>query len=148
MRVFPEELGAFIASERSKYYKDRKDFANKIGLDPSTVESIEKGETSKPLLPSITAIARGLKISPLKLIAIYEGDDPDKVQDPVHALEMMADDAVAMLRHLPPQVQAEAMKKIDPRIMKEAIIQQDGPEKWNSIVEEAKRRKNEKKHRE
>lgn len=147
MRTFPVELGNFITLERSKFFKDRKEFANKINLDPSTVRSIEEGETKSPGLEAFLAISRGLKISPLKLIAIYEGRDPDSVEDPNHTLQIMASDAVAMLKHLPKPMMVDAMRQIDPKLLAELFIRQNGEESMRQDLAEAKKRHEKKEKR-
>ena len=135
MQTFPKELGEFITSERAKYYKDRKDFAKKAGLDPSTVRSIENGDTNSPGLESILLIAKALKISHMKLIAIYEGKDPDNIDDSGITLQYQVTDFVS---HLPKRILENAISQADPKLLAEALAQKHGDEKMAEFLEQAK----------
>jgi transcriptional regulator with XRE-family HTH domain len=137
--MFPRKLGNFIASQREKSYPSRRVFAAKIGLSPKTVEYIENGQTKNPGIEAILAIAKGLKLSPITLLAVYEGKDPDRIQDPTHTLQMLACDAVGMLNHLPKEVMLDALRQIDPKLLAELLIQMNGEEAIRQDLEEAKR---------
>lgn len=143
--MYPEKLGDFIAKEREKYYPSRRVFAKNIGLSPETVGAIENGYTKSPGLEALLAIAKGLKVSPMKLISIYEGKTPEEVTDPTHAFQMIANDAIGMLKHLPQEVMLEAIKQIDPKLLAELLIQMNGEEAIRQDLEEAKRRHRQKK---
>jgi transcriptional regulator with XRE-family HTH domain len=134
-RLYPQELGDYIAKLREKEYPSRAVFAKKIGLHPSTVGAIENADTESPGLEAIVAIAKGLHIDESKLIAIYKGENPDtskEIDEPA-----IKQSITALIQSLPVSWLAEA---IEPKMLAEAILQHDGPEKFKELVKEAQER--------
>jgi transcriptional regulator with XRE-family HTH domain len=134
-RVYPQELGDYIAKLREGSYPSRRVFAKKIGLDPATVGNIENGYTESPGLEAIVAIAEGLHIDESKLIAIYKGKNPDapkEIDEPAikHSI-------TSLIQAIPASWIADA---VDPKMLAEAILQHDGPEKFKELVKEAQER--------
>jgi transcriptional regulator with XRE-family HTH domain len=101
----PEKLGDFIAKEREKRFPSRRVFAKKIGIDAVTVGYIENGDTKSPGLETILAIADGLKVSPMKLISIYKGEDPNTAEDS----KQVESSVVEFVGHLPERLLMEVL---------------------------------------
>ena len=136
--MYPDRLGDFIAREREKFYPSRRVFAKKIGLDPTTIENIENGDTKSPGLHVVLAIAKGLKTSPLRLIAIYEGQDPDKVDDGGVTLQCLLMEFVRSLpsRILEEALKADAMKGLNEKVLLAKMMELKGKEQFKKLVAE------------
>jgi|GEM_PF-6893466 len=139
-KVYPDRLGAFIATEREKKFPSRIAFAKKYGLDPSTIGDIENGDTKSPGLSSILTIAEGLGISPMRLISVYQGKDPDEIEDDQRYKAPL----IEFLHHLPEELILEALKARPPQDVLKGLIESKGIEKIQECLAEAKRRQQEK----
>jgi transcriptional regulator with XRE-family HTH domain len=95
-------------------------------ISPSVLSRLESGERKDCKVSTLVGLAKALKTSEEKLIAVYKGKDPESVDDIEIALRPTVKD---FIKHIPRKLLAEV------------IIEEKGEEKMRLLLEEAISRK-------
>ncbi len=126
--------------------------AEKSKLSNPFIGWLINGETSgKKGTPSISldtliSLSTALNVSESKLIAAYKGMDPDSVDSVKHDSQVAIQQSIGiLLKTLTKDAINAMLQSIDPKIMMDALIAHDGPEKVKALMAEARRRNAEEK---
>lgn len=129
-----KQFGERLRQLRGSLSQD--EVGDKAGMTGSGLSLLENGDR-EPKLSTLVKLAGALGVSELTLIAAYKGSEPEDPNKDTENSESARQTLNEILNVL--------LKNIPHRVFAEALLAQDGPEKVQQYLTEAKRRHNERK---
>ena len=102
-----------------------------VGISEAGISKIESGHTKTVSISTLSGLARALRVPVAKLIAVYEGKDPEKVLD-----EAPEDQSIYR------SIVLDMLKKIPRADLLKLVEEMNPPESAFKVIEQIKKERN------